>query len=95
MTRPLTLRLDEPDYDRLRAEAADLGIKPGTLARVLLHATLIRPARSSQRAARRKGAADALDRLAALTSDLPAVDAVRIAAEARAELDSRRTSAPA
>jgi len=93
MTRPVTLRLDDPDYDRLRAEASHLGVKPGTLARVLLHASL---SRSTER--RGEGDArglDALDRLAALTADLPAVDAVRVAADVRVELDRRPRIKPA
>ena len=84
MTHPVTLRLDQHDYDRLHAEAADLGVKPGTLARVLLHASLSQAGRGSR-------AVDALDRLAALTNDLPAVDAVRLAAEVRAELEERES----
>ena len=82
MTHPVTLRLDQHDYDRLHAEAADLGVKPGTLARVLLHASLSQAGRGSR-------AVEALDRLAALTQDLPAVDAVNLAAEVRSELDER------
>jgi hypothetical protein len=87
MTRPLTLRLEEPDYDRLQAEAADLGMKPGTLARVLLHASLGRAPVPGRGRSRRDAAV--LDRLAALTAELPGVDAVRAAAEARLELDGR------
>ena len=82
MTRPVTLRLDEDDYDRLEAEATELGVKPGTLARVLLHASLTRSGRGGP-------ALDALDRLAALTGDLPAVDAVRVAADVRRDLEKR------
>jgi hypothetical protein len=89
MTRPVTLRLEDPDYERLQREAAQLGIKPGTLARVLLHASL-GVAAGKPRGSRRPAAV--LDRLAALTSTLPPVDAVRVARDARAELEGRGAS---
>jgi hypothetical protein len=88
MTRPVTLRLDEPDYDRLHSEARHLGMKPGTLARVLLHASLSRGGQGGAMRANRRGV-EALDRLAELTAGLPRVDAAKVAADARRELDRR------
>ena len=36
MTKPVTIRLELPDYERLEGEARSLGMRPGTLARVEL-----------------------------------------------------------
>jgi hypothetical protein len=85
--RPLTVRLDAIDYDRLEETADQLGMRPGTLARVLLHASLT-GARTASLGNRARALA-ALARLKEMAAGLPPVDAVAIAAEARGELDSR------
>ena len=38
--KPLTVRLDRTDYERLEEIADQLGMRPSTPARVLLHASL-------------------------------------------------------
>jgi hypothetical protein len=83
-TRAITVRLDPTDYDRLSAEAQRLGMRPGTLVRVYLRAGLARNDETEAERRRRIGL-EALDRLAALTADLPLIDAVRIAEESRHE----------
>lgn len=77
MSRPLTIRLDPPDYERLEGEAKTLGIRPGTLAKVLLHGSL------SGTSPRADAARAALDRLGALSSGKPPADAVHLVREAR------------
>ena len=82
----ISLRLEAEEYDRLEAEARRLGIAPGTLARAYVREGLNGGDREQER--RRVGLA-ALDRLDELTSDLPPVDAVRIAREGREDLERR------
>ena len=85
--KPLTVRLDSTDYERLEETADQLGMRPGTLARVLLHASLTgAPTASVGNQAR---AVAALARLREMAAGLPRVDAVALAAEARRELDAR------
>jgi hypothetical protein len=88
--KPLTVRLDSVDYKRLEETADQLGMRPGTLAKVLLHAslTVVRTASFGDRAR----ALAALARLREMAVGLPPVDAVAIAAEARRELDTRTAS---
>jgi hypothetical protein len=85
--KPLTVRLDSTDYERLEDTADQLGMRPGTLAKVLLHASLsgVRTGPSGNRAR----AIGALARLREMAASLPTVDAVSIAVEARRELDAR------
>lgn len=85
--RPLTVRLEATDYERLEETADQLGMRPGTLAKVLLHASL--SGQRSQAPGNRTRALAALATLRGMAASLPAVDAVAIAAEARRELDSR------
>ena len=85
--RPLTVRLDASDYDRLEETADQLGMRPGTLAKVLLHASLT-GARTASLGNQARALA-ALARLREMAAGLPQVDAVAIAAEARRELESR------
>lgn len=85
--RVITLRLAPQDYERLEAAAIRLGVPPATLGRVYVRAGLNGEEPQGER--RRRTGLDALDRLAALTADLPAVDAVQIAQESREELESR------
>ena len=82
----ISLRLEAEEYDRLEAEARRLGIAPGVLARLYVRERLNgdRP----RQELRRVGQA-ALDRLAELTSDLPPIDAVRVAREGRDDLEGR------
>ena len=87
--KPLTVRLDSTDYERLEETADQLGMRPGTLARVLLHASLT-GARTASLGNRARALA-ALTRLREMASGLPPVDAVAIAAHARRELDARTT----
>jgi hypothetical protein len=88
--KPLTVRLDSSDYKRLEETADQLGMKPGTLARVLLHASL-RGARTASLGNQAR-ALGALARLRQMAAGLPAVDAVTIAADARRELDARTST---
>ncbi len=85
--KPLTVRLDSPDYERLEETAGQLGMRPGTLAKVLLHASLTGARTASL--GNQAGALAALSRLREMAGDLPPVDSVAIAAEARRELESR------
>jgi hypothetical protein len=87
--RAVTLRLDPTDHERLEAEAARLGMAPGTLARVYVRAGLSGSTTEAER--RRRGALVALERLAELTADLPSVDAVEVARGGRDELGRRST----
>ncbi|MGH3499946.1 MAG: hypothetical protein ACRDQA_03440 [Nocardioidaceae bacterium] len=86
-TRPLTVRLDVADYERLEASAGRFGMRPGTLARMMLHAGLSGAADGSVDAVRA-----VLDRLDALTARMPPVDAVAVAAAVRGELDERQSA---
>ena len=86
----ITVRLEEADYQRLTAEAKRLGMPPGTLVRVLLRSGLSATLETELERRRRVGLA-ALDRLAALTADLPSVDAVRVTQASRDELEQRST----
>jgi hypothetical protein len=86
-THALTVRLDEEDYSRLEREARRLGMRPGTLARVLLRAGI---QRSDTTTAPEHGSpAWALTRLAEIRSGLPPVDATVLVREGRADLDKR------
>jgi hypothetical protein len=60
---------------------------PGTLARLYVRAGL--GDGESERERRRQAGLAALDRLAELTSDLPPVDAARVAREGREDLEQR------
>lgn len=90
--KPLTVRLDSADYERLEETADQLGMRPGTLARVLLHASLA-GARTASLGSRARAVA-ALARLRDIAAGLPPVDAVEVAAEARRELEDRTPPAP-
>ena len=85
--KPITLRLDAADYDRLEAEARRLGMAPSSLAEVYVRAGLGNGEAEHER--RRRAGLAALDRLAELTMDLPRIDAVRVARESREELEQR------
>ena len=85
--KPLTVRLDSTDYEWLEETADQLGMRPGTLAKVLLHASLA-GARTASLGNRARALA-ALARLREMAAGLPAVDALAVANEARRELDAR------
>jgi hypothetical protein len=85
--KAVTLRLEPADRVRLEAEARRLGMSPGTLARVYVRAGLNGGAAEAEH--RRRTGLDALDRLVALTADLPLVDAVQVARESRDALEQR------
>ena len=78
MTRPVTIRLDVGDYEQLEGEARSLGMRPGTLAKVLLHRSLRRAG-----AAPADAAFAALERLAAVSAGRTEVDVVELVKEAR------------
>ncbi|MBD0283205.1 MAG: hypothetical protein ICV69_13590 [Thermoleophilaceae bacterium] len=80
-TRPRTIRLSAESYELLEQEAKRQGMEPDALADELLRPDLA-------------GAADgdldiALAHLAEFRSQLPDIDAVAIAREARRELEER------
>jgi predicted DNA-binding protein len=85
--RAVTLRLDPEDYERLETEAKRLGLAPATLVRIYVRARLNGGEAELER--RSRIGLEALDRLARLTADLPAVDAMEIARESRGDLESR------
>jgi len=78
VTKPITIRLELPDYERLEGEAKKLGMRAGTLAKVLLHGSLTKTG-----AMHVEAALTALDRLSALSAGKPPVDAVQLVHEAR------------
>lgn len=87
MTRAITVRLDEADHAALERQAEHLRLRPGTLARILVHAGLV-----SQDASvvGREHARAALDRLTRRSQTRASADAVGLVAEARTSLDPNR-----
>jgi hypothetical protein len=83
MVRAITVRLDEVDHAALERQADELRVRPGTLARMLVHAGL----HGEQASLRRDNARAALDRLVQRSRSQPPVDAVDLVADARAGLD--------
>ncbi len=86
MTRAITVRLDEADHAALEKQADHVGVRPGTLARILLHAGLSgdAPVRDSV------GARAALERLVRRSEKGAPGDAMALVAEARAALEPDR-----
>lgn len=86
MTKAVTLRLDEVDHAALTRQAEQLRIRPGTLARMLVHAGLqagsIDPSAPDARAA--------IARLVERSRGRPPADAVALVEDARAGLDRAR-----
>lgn len=84
VAKAITLRLDDVDDAALRDQAEQLRVRPGTLARMLVHAGLERevPAQG------RTDARAALDRLVQRSKRYTASDAVSLVADARADFDS-------
>lgn len=79
MTKAITVRLDEADHAALQKQAEQLRVRPGTLARILLHARLSEDG-PSQRGVE---ASAALDRLVRRSRQRAPADAVALVAEAR------------
>ena len=86
MTRAVTIRLDEADHAALAQQAEELRVRPGTLARMLVHAGL----RGNAPAAGNENAREALDRLVRRSRMRAAADAVGLVADAQAGLEPHR-----
>lgn len=85
-TKSLTVYLKIPDFERLQRVAMLRGISSSELVREYVRAGLGEPEAESEGRPRGRRA---LDRLAELTANLPAVDALALARESRAELEQR------
>lgn len=85
MTRAITIRLDDADHAELERQAGRLGVRPGTLARILVRGGLRADAAPGSTQARA-----ALERLTQRARQNPPGDAVELVAQARAALDSER-----
>ena len=83
MTRTITVRLDEADHAALERQAEQLRIRPGTLARILVHSGLT----GDTTMAGRDGSRDALDRLVRRSQERSPAVAVGLVAEARVALE--------
>lgn len=86
MTRAVTVRLDDADHAALERQADQLRVRPGTLARMLLHAGLS----GDGPAAGGDAARTALDRLVSRSQRRATGDAVALVADARIALEPRR-----
>lgn len=82
MTKAITVRLDETDYEALARQAEQLRVSPGTLARMLVHVGL------SEDEPVRRDARAAIARLVRRSQQRPAADAVMLVNDARAALGS-------
>lgn len=83
MTKAITVRLDEADHAALARQAGQLQLRPGTLARMLLHAGLSGdPASRGNESAHR-----ALSRLVQRSQERGPADAVTLVAETRVALE--------
>lgn len=85
MTKAVTVRLDDADHAALEKQASQLRVRPGTLARMLLHAGLT----GGGPAAGSDVARAALDRLVTRSQRQAPGDAVALVADARAALEPR------
>lgn len=86
MARAITVRLDEADHAALRTQAERLRIRPGTLARILVHSALSADAPLVGN----ENARAALDRLVRRSQTRASADAATLVAEARVELERNR-----
>lgn len=86
MTRAITVRLDEADHAALARQADQLRVRPGTLARMLVHAGLT----GDKSALGGSDARAALDRLVQRSRQRSPADAVALVNEARATLGADR-----
>lgn len=83
----VTVHMDPQEHERLEAEAKRRGISAGELAHELIEAGLSGLPEDAEE--RRRRGLKALERLRELTADLPPVDAVQVARQAREELEQR------
>ncbi|MGA3363225.1 MAG: hypothetical protein ABSD82_14500 [Solirubrobacteraceae bacterium] len=83
MTRAITVRLDEADHAALEKQAEELRIRPGTLARILVHSGLT----ADTTMVGSGSARGALDRLVRRSQKRAPADAVGLVAEARVALE--------
>ncbi|MGH3545402.1 MAG: hypothetical protein ACRDPW_05705 [Mycobacteriales bacterium] len=74
MTRAITVRLDEADHVVLARQAEQLRLRPGTLARMLVHAGLGADSSSSPAT----GPLAAIERLVRRSGQRPSADAVAL-----------------
>ena len=84
MTKAITVRLDDADHAALEKQAQQMGVRPGTLARILVHAGL------GEDVSARNDVRAALDRLVRRSRRRASADAVSLVAEARAGLEPDR-----
>lgn len=84
MTKAITVRLDDADYEVLAGQAAELRVSPGTLARMLVNAGL------SEDVPARQGAKEAIARLVRRSQQRPPRDAAALVDEARSALSARQ-----
>lgn len=84
----ISIGLEPADYARLVAEAERAGSTPSSLALDYVRDRLGRCDETDAERRRRVGL-EALEQLAALTADLPPIDALAIARESRTELEQR------
>ncbi|MBA3620190.1 MAG: hypothetical protein H0W56_11495 [Acidothermales bacterium] len=83
MTKAITVRLDEADHAALERQAGKLKLRPGTLARMLVHAGLS----GDPYVVGNDNARAALDRLVRRSQQRGPADAVGLVAEARVALE--------
>ncbi len=83
MTKAITVRLGDADHEALAQQAEQLRVRPGTLARMLLHAGL----GADDPTAGNAPARAALARLVARSQQRVTADAVALVAQARLPLD--------
>lgn len=86
MTKAVTVRLDEADHAALEKQADQLRVRPGTLARILVHAGLSANLPDTGT----ENARTALDRLVKRSQKRASADAVELVADARAALEPHR-----
>ena len=82
MSRAVTVRLDEADHMALEKQANELRVRPGTLARILVHAGLSGNIATTGN----ENARAALDRLVERSRRGASADAVELVAETRLAL---------
>lgn len=86
MTRAITVRLDEADHAALVRQADQLRVRPGTLARMLVHAGIS----GDTSAPEGSGARAAVERLVQRSRRGRPADAVALVSDARAALGADR-----
>lgn len=86
MTRAVTVRLDEADHAALTRQADQLRVRPGTLARMLVHAGL----GGGEPAPGTENARTSLNRLVRRSQQRAPADAAVLVADARFALDPRQ-----